>query len=492
MGKNKCIIFVRVSTDRQATDEQTVRLRALAEADGFSVEDQFLIDYKESGIRLKEEERLGLTEMKELITGNPDITSVYAFEISRIARTKKVLFSIEEFLVSRKIQLIIAEPAIRLLNPDGSINDAADFSFTLFAQYAESEMRLRKERFKNGAERAKKMGHWHGGRCLFGFRIEDKRMVPDEENAFIVRRIFEMYAGGESQSYIAQYLHEFGLKTKGYNLFKLLNNPKYVELVGQELFDSVQTLKATKKSVNRKFRLYAPGEQLIRCPKCGRHYVHITNCYICLGRIKPQNDCDEGFSIRDTYMDAFLLISAKYTYAARLHAEKKDDEERFRQILDEIPRKIEAQNLIRRKMENKKKHFIELYSEEIIDRTEFDKRLREIEKQIGKSDEFCSELIRQQTAIKTSLDDILSGKSVVDASLASLKDASRRDFFELIHKEVQEVRPYREGKYKVFEVKMKAGFSNFFRTSGQGLGFRAEMKVSELLWEDITDLSFLD
>ena len=492
MQKGKCIIFVRVSTDRQSYDEQTIRLRKLAESDGFLPDNQLLIEYKESGIRLKEEERLGLNEMKELILTDPEIKTVYAFEISRIARTKKVLFSIEEFLVERRIQLIVAEPFIRLLNDDGTINDAAEFAFTMFAQFAESEMRLKKERFKNGAERAKKLGHWHGGRCLFGFRIEDKRMVPDEENAFIVRRIFEMYAEGQSQSYIAQYLHEFGLKVKGYNLFKLLNNPKYVELVGQDLFDAVQALKSTRKSVNRKFRLYAPGEQLIKCPKCGRHYIHITNCYICLGRIKPQNDCDEGFSIRDTYMDAFLFMSAKYTYAARLHAERKDDEERFRQILDEIPRKIEAQNLIRRKLENKKKHYIELYTDEMIERSEFDRRVREIDRQIAKSDELCSELIRQQTAIKTSLDDIMSGKSVIDASLNSLKDASRRDIFEMIHKEVQEVRPYREGKYKMFEVKMKAGFSNFFRTSGQGLGFRAEMKVSDLLWEDITDLSFLE
>ena len=235
MGKiSKCIIFVRVSTDRQATDEQTVRLRSLATADGFSAENQLIIDYHESGIRLKEEERLGLTEMKVLIESNPEITTVYAFEISRIARTKKVLFSIEEFLVERKIQLIIAEPSLRLLNDDGSINDAAEFAFTMFAQFAESEMRLKKERFKNGAARAKKMGHWHGGRVLFGFKVEDKKLVPDEQNSFIVRRMFEMYVQGHPQEYIAKYLNEFGLKTKGYNIHKLLNNPKYIEYHDKE------------------------------------------------------------------------------------------------------------------------------------------------------------------------------------------------------------------------------------------------------------------
>ena len=55
---DKCIIFVRVSTERQSYDEQTNRLRYLASMDGYPTENQILIDYKESGIRLKEEERL--------------------------------------------------------------------------------------------------------------------------------------------------------------------------------------------------------------------------------------------------------------------------------------------------------------------------------------------------------------------------------------------------------------------------------------------------
>ncbi|MBR3977383.1 MAG: recombinase family protein [Bacteroidaceae bacterium] len=63
----------------------------------------------ESGIKLSEEERAGLNRMKELVeTGEYDC--VFAWEISRIARRKKILFSILEYLTERKIQLIIKEP----------------------------------------------------------------------------------------------------------------------------------------------------------------------------------------------------------------------------------------------------------------------------------------------------------------------------------------------------------------------------------------------
>ena len=487
----KCIIFCRVSTDRQNFDEQENRLVRLAIQRGYPPDRQIIIGYKESGIRLSEEERLGLNDLKEYIAEDASIDCVFAFEISRIARSKKVLFSIEEFLVSRKIQLVIEEPSITLLNADGSVNDAADFAFTMFAQMAESEMRIKQERFRNGRERAKKEGHWHGGCVLFGFRVEDKRYVPDEKTSHIVRRVFEMYAEGQSQEYIAKYLQEYGLKTKGYNVYKTLNNPKYVEIVGQELFDAVQAVKTAKTHVP-KYRIYSPGEQLIKCPCCGRHYIHATNCYICLGRMKKYGDCAEGFSVASKYMDAFLIMSAKYTYAARMHAERDDSEKRYRQILDEIPGKIEQQNILIHKMENKKSRIIELYTESVIDKKEFERRMKEVERSMRKFDEASSELIRQQTAIRTALNNLMEGKSIADATLQSFTGATKREIYEIVHKEVKEVIPRTEGRYHVFDIIMNAGFTNTYRTSGQGISFRAEMLLDDGRWEDITDLSFLD
>ena len=478
----KCIIFSRVSSDSQSFDEQTLRLRQLAEESGYHHDDHIVIEYKESGIRLKEEERLGLTEMKEIISTDPSIDCVFAFEISRIARTKKVLFSIQEFLVERHIQLVIYEPRITMLNHDGTINDSADFAFTMYAQYAESEMRQKKERFKNGRERARKLGHWNGGRCLFGFRIEAKKMIPDESTAYIVRRCFEMYATGASQEYVAKYLDEFGIHRRGHNLAVMLRNPKYVELVGQKLFDAVQAAKTGRRQPG-KYRIYSLGEKLLVCPHCGRHYVHITNCYICLGRLKPYKDCEHGFSIKDEIVDRCLVTFSKYTYASRLAVEKRDDEERLRKALDEFPRKIEVQNALRRKLYVKKNRIIEVYTDGTIERSEYDRRLREIDRMMQRSDEAAAELIAQQTQIRTSLEDIRQGKRTIDATLDSFDKASRRELYELVHQEVQDVEMLRDSKYKYLQFNMKAGFTNSVRTSGQGCSFKVEWEVNGK-WEN--------
>lgn len=474
--RKKCIIFVRVSTERQSLDEQTKRLVLMAESAGYPDGFRYEIAYKESGIRLSEDARLGLIEMKELIEQDPLIDCVFAFEISRIARSKKVLFSVEEYLIEHKIQLIIQEPSIRLLNPDGTVNDSAEFAFTLYAQLAESEMRLKKERFRNGRERAKRLGNWHGGRVLLGFRTEDKKVVPDESKVHIIRRCFEMYRDGQSQQYIAQYLAEFGVVRKGHNISKMLSNERYVEIVGRELFDAAQAAKEGRPHPS-KYRLYSPGERLLRCACCGRHYVHITNCYLCLGRTKAYKDCEHGFSLPDKLVDELLMKFSKYTYASRIAVQHEDDERRIRKTLDELPQKIESQNRMRRRLETKRLRVIEVYTDGKIERDECDRRLRTVDRDMRRCDDETSALIRQQASLKVSLENILSGSRVVDATLDTFATATKREIYELVHQEVDSVDVYRLGVFRYLKFNMKAGFSNLVRMRGRGRSFKCELEV---------------
>ena len=118
----KCILLVRVSTEAQSYDEQEKELYDLAHFYGYKDKDISSIATKESAIKLDEEERFGLNRMKELLETS-EYDCVFAWEISRIARRKKILFSILEYLTSKGIQLIIKEPRIRLLKDDKTIDE---------------------------------------------------------------------------------------------------------------------------------------------------------------------------------------------------------------------------------------------------------------------------------------------------------------------------------------------------------------------------------
>lgn len=193
----KCILLVRVSTEAQSYDEQEKELYELAHFYGYKDKDISSIATKESAIKLDEEERFGLNRMKELLeTGEYDC--VFAWEISRIARRKKILFSILEYLTSKGIQLIIKEPRIRLLKDDKTIDEGAETIFTLYAQLAESEMRNKIARFARAKKEGFNKGKYMGGKITLGYKVsEDGYWEIDEEGSKLVRLIFDMYISGE-------------------------------------------------------------------------------------------------------------------------------------------------------------------------------------------------------------------------------------------------------------------------------------------------------
>ncbi len=118
---SKVILFVRVSTLQQHLESQEDALRRAAIADGYSEDDFVIIGKKESAIKLDEEEREGLNELKEyLATG--EIDCIYIFELSRLSRRPLILYSIREQLLKAKVQLKCLNPQFTLLTQDRSQN----------------------------------------------------------------------------------------------------------------------------------------------------------------------------------------------------------------------------------------------------------------------------------------------------------------------------------------------------------------------------------
>lgn len=129
MKEKKCILFSRVSTERQTLDQQTNEL--ILEANRIGKEYDVIED-KESAISLDEYERHGLNELKRLIDTD-DYDTVICYEISRISRRPKVLYSIRDLLIEKNIQLVILKPYMRLLDNDGKMSQTASIMFSLFS-----------------------------------------------------------------------------------------------------------------------------------------------------------------------------------------------------------------------------------------------------------------------------------------------------------------------------------------------------------------------
>ena len=334
----KAVLLVRVSTDRQSFDEQERQLYDMAVADGYSDEDIILIAEKESGRKLKEEERKGLNRLKEVIqTEHVDVT--YCWEISRIARKKKILFSVLDYLIERKIQLIIKEPYLKLLNPDGSINESAETTFTLFAQMAESEMRNKDARFRRAKAKMKETHQYRGGWLPLGYKIENGYIVIDEDKAAIIRLIFNLYTTGVSSYKMSKELQSRGIEMRLPAIRHILANENYCNglypvIISKEIWNKkCETAKANDKAVDKSRDNIYFAAKLIKCD-CGRCYSAFssTATYICVGKYQ-QSNCTNTKGISINAMDSLLWWIAKKEYAIFLASKSQETKQK---LIDEL------------------------------------------------------------------------------------------------------------------------------------------------------------
>ena len=227
--EKKAILLVRVSTDRQSYDEQEKELEQMALADGYTLANIVAIAEKESGIKLTENERKGLNRMKEEVERG-GVEVVYAWEISRIARKKKVLFSVVDYLMQHRVNLRIKEPNISLMNSDGSINEGAETVLTLFGQLAESEMRNKMVRFGRGKKERAAKGQYNGGGIPYGYTVDSEGYLKaDPEKAQHIRDIYSLYLSTDRGiTWVAREMQSRGIKVSRSGIAAILRERAYI------------------------------------------------------------------------------------------------------------------------------------------------------------------------------------------------------------------------------------------------------------------------
>lgn len=196
----KIIILSRVSTSPQDIQSQTNDLVRESEKMGYDKNHQIVIESIESAIKLSEEERQGIQTMKYHIENDPDIDCVICWEPSRLSRQQKTLYSIRDYLFNKKIQLIILNPYVKLLNDNrDSIDTTANIAFSLFATISENEMTLKKERFKRVKNEMKQKGQKFAGQTIFGYmKDKEKKCIPHPIHSEIIIDIYNHYINTDS------------------------------------------------------------------------------------------------------------------------------------------------------------------------------------------------------------------------------------------------------------------------------------------------------
>ena len=149
-------------------------------------------------------------------------------EISRFSRSTLDSIKYTQELLEHDVGVLFQNDNINTLDSD------SEFRLVVMAGVAQDEVRKLSERLKFGFRQAIKNGHVLGNDKLWGYDKKDCVLTINEEEAQVVRRIFDLYANQQMGiRRISQTLYDEGFTSRKGNTFNVLTirhilcNPKY-------------------------------------------------------------------------------------------------------------------------------------------------------------------------------------------------------------------------------------------------------------------------
>ncbi len=411
-----------------------------------------------SAIKINDEYIEMFAEVRKHIE-NGDISAVAVWAVNRLARDEEWFIRFKKLFIENKIQFIVKNPTLSLLNEDGSVNAGAELALSLFSTMAKQDMAEKKAKFSRTKRAYARMGKYSGGRTVkFGYRVDESRFfVEDGNDGAMVRLIFELYSTGEhSVSSISDELNARGWKRgdglpiNPYFIARIIkcrsyhgapdennNDRVYPALISEELF-------LRCREVAQDHRLMRTGERivlaskLVRCPECGALFTCSSRHLSCCRNVGRHRKCGFNLQIRRDVSDALLW---RLAYAAHLQYLMDMNEEKVAGYAGEVEvldQKIATIKDRMGKVADKKKRVIDTYLEEYITKEERDARLARIEAESISQKEELNALTESRNAL---LRIIESAASVLDQM--DLSEKSPKEKYDIIHKHVLKVVPER-------------------------------------------------
>lgn len=450
---NKCIIFLRVSTERQEFDSQRVELVKLANNLGYSNDNLLFIGQKESGISLSAEERLSIQELEQTVQNTPEVNCLICWELSRIGRRADTIFYVRDFLLSHSVRWIVNNPYMELIDKSGKITPTANLMLGIFTAFAENEMTLKKERFARGKAHSKELGKYVGGKITFGYAVdpETKKWYPHPENAAVISRIFEMYGtGNHSLSSIAKELHNEGL-FQNYTLVSLMNVlarwlkaelyydcKQYPAIISKEMFDKAAEVRRAHQT---EYRLRNVSGFLCKRLLYNKATGYCLACKAKTGLAQGTNDRSiyvsdhrrgNGVNILQHAIDPVVWECAKmlYTkyvmdinkYRDMLTDKSADINHKYKASLDKKQRIQEQIDKVEERLIYGK--ISEQRANAIVD---------DLKKELNEEQLKCTNYLTQQAAVLKQISETLTQKEI------NLEDISFEQKYEIVHQVIEKI-----------------------------------------------------
>jgi site-specific DNA recombinase len=220
--------------------------------------------------------------------------AVAAYRLDRVGRSIRVVYDAIEALEGCGVDII------SMTEPFDTTTHVGKLILGILTIFAEFEREAITQRCTDGRRRVVKDGGWGGGREPFGYRRHEKRLLPNEDTAPLVQRIFERFVEGEAGLHRLAFLFTqegvpspsaYRAERRGRSrkwhattLHDMLTNPVYkglnswggIEqavpaLVSEALWSAAQRKLSTNKQFQTRQNNYLLSG-LVRCGLCGYRF----------------------------------------------------------------------------------------------------------------------------------------------------------------------------------------------------------------------------
>jgi site-specific DNA recombinase len=229
----RCAIYTRKSSE-EGLEQEFNSLDAQREACAAYIASQraegwiaLPTEYDDGGFSGGTLERPGLQRLLADIEARlVDVVVVY--KIDRLSR------SLMDF---SKLVEVFDRNAVTFVSVTQSFNTTTSMgrlTLNILLSFAQFEREVIGERIRDKFAASRKRGMWMGGWTPLGYDVVDRRLVVNEGEADLVRRVFDRFLQLGSVTLLVRELHEQGATTKQGKpfdkgvLYKLLNNRVYI------------------------------------------------------------------------------------------------------------------------------------------------------------------------------------------------------------------------------------------------------------------------
>jgi len=219
-------IYIRVSTEEQARkgislSAQEEALKNYASALGYDITRV----YRDEGRSAKDIK--SRPEMTQLLKDAElrKFQAIFIYKLDRFSRSLKDLIETMEKLKQWGIDFVSLQDKIETTSASGKL------MFHIISAFAEFERNVTSERTKFAMDKQARDGNLVS-RAPYGYKIENKRLVPDQNTSYIVPEIFEDFLNKKTS--LTKLYKKYGFSVNG--LKKVLTNQSYL---GKIKFDGV-------------------------------------------------------------------------------------------------------------------------------------------------------------------------------------------------------------------------------------------------------------